>query len=79
MIPPAAPDPGWWSVPGGYAALGRRAWRYWGYKMFGITVGMTGFFWLYFQILNRPGFSVNEMPLLEIDRWIPFPPLWLVP
>lgn len=79
MIPPAAPDSGYWGVPGGYAALWRRAWRHWGYKMFGITVGMTGFFWLYFQILNRPGFSVTEMPLLGLDRWIPFHPLWLVP
>lgn len=79
MSPLSSPEAGFWGVAGGYALVWRRTFRFWGYKVVGITVGMTGFFWLYFQVLQHPGYPVSEMPLLAVDGWVPFAPFWLGP
>jgi len=75
----SAGDVGPWGVAGGYGALYRRTLRFWWIKAGGITVGMTGFFALYFQVLHHPGYVVTEMPLTALDHWFAFSPLWLVP
>jgi len=42
--------------------------------MLGTTLGMTGFFLLYFWVLNHPLFPVALVPLTAVDRWIGFWP-----
>lgn len=50
----------------------------WRLKMAGTTAIMWGFFAAYFYLLNHPTHPVATMPLLAIDRWIPFQPAALI-
>jgi membrane-associated phospholipid phosphatase len=45
----------------------------------GTALGMSGFFVLYFAVLNHPAFPVTTMPLTAPDRWIGFHALALIP
>lgn len=47
-------------------------------KQWGTFAIMTGFFVLYFTVLNNPVFPVTLMPLTPVDRWIGFQPAALV-
>ena len=42
--------------------------------MLGTTLGMAGFFGLYFWVLNHPLRPVTLVPLTAVDRWIGFWP-----
>lgn len=52
--------------------LRERIYRWWWLKALGTTVVMSGFFLLYFELLNRPRFPLRTMPLVFADHWIPF-------
>ena len=54
--------------------LARHAWL----KGIGLTAGMTLFFVAYFGVLHHPQFPVTTVPMLALDRWIPFQPAWLL-
>lgn len=54
--------------------VGDRVFKWWPAKMLGTTLGMTGFFLLYFWVLNHPLYPVTTVPLTAIDRWIGFRP-----
>ena len=43
-------------------------------KAVGTTLFMTGFFWLYFYLLNNPLYPVQLMPLTWVDRWLAYVP-----
>ncbi|MCX6950839.1 MAG: phosphatase PAP2 family protein [Verrucomicrobia bacterium] len=47
-------------------------------KTVGLTFGITGFFAVYFWVLNHPVFPVTVMPLTAVDRLIGFRP-WALP
>ncbi|MFA6287305.1 MAG: phosphatase PAP2 family protein [Opitutaceae bacterium] len=47
-------------------------------KGVGTALGMSGFFVLYFAVLNHPVFPVTTMPLTAPDRWIGFQPPALI-
>ncbi len=47
-------------------------------KQSGTFAIMTGFFALYFTVLNHPIFPVTLMPLTAVDRWIGFQPAALI-
>jgi len=66
------------SVPGWFHQAGVRVLQWWPAKMLGTTLGMTGFFVLYFWVLNHPRFPVTLVPLTAVDRWIGFWP-WALP
>jgi membrane-associated phospholipid phosphatase len=53
---------------------GVRVIKWWPAKMLGTTLGMTGFFMLYFWVLNHPRHPVILVPLTAVDRWIGFWP-----
>lgn len=50
---------------------------YWAAKAIGTTVGMTLFFVAYFWLLNHPLDTDTTMPLIFLDRLVPFQPLSL--
>ncbi len=54
--------------------VGARVLVWWPAKMIGITLGMTAFFIVYFQLLHHPLFPVTTMPLTALDRLIGFRP-----
>lgn len=62
------PGSGW------YHQAGVRALTWWPAKLLGTTLGMTGFFVVYFWVLNHPVYPVTTMPLIPLDRWIGFWP-----
>ncbi len=47
---------------------------WWPAKLIGISLGMTVFFVVYFQVLRHPLWPVTVMPLTAVDRWIGFQP-----
>jgi membrane-associated phospholipid phosphatase len=47
---------------------------WWPAKMIGTTLGMTGFFVVYFQVLQHPLYPPTVMPLIAVDRLIGFWP-----
>jgi len=59
----------------------------WRWKAVGTPIGIAGFFWLYFGVMQRPLFGgpPQPMPLLAADHWIgvhgwavlPYASLWL--
>jgi membrane-associated phospholipid phosphatase len=53
-----------------YAALGRRFATLWVVKMIGTTVGITGFFVLYFWVMHNPSTEPTVMPLTTLDHWV---------
>lgn len=60
-------------------ALFRRALADAPLKAFGTTLGMTGFFVLYFAVLRHPLFPVTILPETWPDRFVGFHPWWLLP
>lgn len=56
------------------AVLAARLRTLWFAKATGTTLGMSGFFVLYFWLLNHPQFPVTVMPLTWVDRLIDFHP-----
>jgi membrane-associated phospholipid phosphatase len=62
------PDAGW------LHQVGPRMLTWWPAKMFGTTLGMTAFFFVYFWLLRHPLFPVTLMPLTAVDRWVGFWP-----
>jgi membrane-associated phospholipid phosphatase len=59
---------------GWYRQMRVRALTWWPAKLLGTTLGMTGFFVVYFLVLNYPAYPVTTMPLIAPDRWIGFWP-----
>lgn len=53
-----------------YVALGRRFATLWVLKMIGTTVGITGFFVLYFWVMHNPPTEPVVMPLTALDHWV---------
>ncbi|WP_280808562.1 phosphatase PAP2 family protein [Variovorax boronicumulans] len=53
-----------------YTALGRRIATLWIVKMIGTTVGISGFFFLYFWVMHNPPSTPTVMPLTPIDHWV---------
>lgn len=53
-----------------YLALGRRFATLWVVKMIGTTVGISGFFVLYFWVMHNPPSEPTVMPLTPIDHWV---------
>ena len=51
--------------------IGKRILTYFWLKSFGATVGISGFFVIYFYLMNHPVFPVRVMPILGIDLWLP--------
>ncbi|HWA27335.1 MAG TPA: phosphatase PAP2 family protein [Lacunisphaera sp.] len=69
MALPSSPSPAGWArrcVPR-LAAL-------WPEKLLGLAGGLTAFFAAYFWVLHHPGRPPLVMPLVFIDRWVPFLP-----
>jgi membrane-associated phospholipid phosphatase len=65
-----APGP----IPSRWADLTARFGANWWLKFFGITAFITVFFFGYFALLRFPVFPVTVMPLIWLDRLIPFQP-----
>lgn len=63
---PAQSEPASWT-----RAIGRRLAALWFAKMIGSMLGISGFFWLYFWLLQHPTQPPFVMPLTAIDRWVP--------
>lgn len=57
------------SVPW-YLALGQRFATLWIVKMIGTTLGISGFFFLYFWVMHNPPSTPTVMPLTPLDRWV---------
>ena len=54
--------------------VGARLKAYAGFKSIAMCSLMAGFFACYFLLLKFPVFSVTEMPVTALDRWIVFQP-----
>ena len=59
------------------ARLKLRMRRYFVIKALGVTAFVWLFFIAYFHLLRHPAREVFEVPVLAMDRWIPFEPLAL--
>jgi membrane-associated phospholipid phosphatase len=57
------------SVPW-YKALGHRIAALWFLKMIGTTLGISGFFFLYFWVMHHPPSEPTVMPLTLLDHWV---------
>ncbi|UVH59081.1 phosphatase PAP2 family protein [Variovorax paradoxus] len=57
------------SVPW-YMALGQRIATLWLVKMIGTTVGISGFFVVYFWVMHNPPSEPTVMPLTRLDHWV---------
>ena len=53
-----------------YLALGQRIATLWVVKMIGTTLGISGFFFLYFWVMHNPPSEPTVMPLTAIDHWV---------
>ncbi len=47
----------------------RRGLVWWPLKMFGTPLGIAGFFWLYFFVMQRGAAHARVMPLVFADHW----------
>ncbi len=56
------------SCPG--TALGQRIATLWVVKMIGTTVGISGFFVVYFWVMHNPPSEPMVMPLTRLDHWV---------
>jgi hypothetical protein len=61
----SSPPPVPWHV-----ALGRRIATLWVVKMIGTTLGISGFFFLYFWVMHNPLWEPAVMPLTRLDHWV---------
>jgi membrane-associated phospholipid phosphatase len=64
-IPSSQPRASTW-----YAALGRRIATLWVLKMIGTTLGISGFFFVYFWVMHNPPSEPTVMPLTLLDHWV---------
>jgi membrane-associated phospholipid phosphatase len=62
------PSPAW------LRQCGPRLAALWPLKFFGLTGGMTAFFYAYFWLLHHPARPPVIMPLTVVDAWVPFMP-----
>jgi membrane-associated phospholipid phosphatase len=62
------------AVKGWLHQAGIRLLTWWPAKLIGISLGMTAFFVVYFQVLNHPVYPVTLMPLTAVDRLVGFWP-----
>lgn len=62
------PETGW------IRQAGVRACQWWPSKILGTTLDLTGFFVLYFWVLNHPLRLVTLVPLTAVDQWVGFWP-----
>ena len=53
-----------------HRALGQRFATLWVVKMIGTTVGISGFFLLYFWVMHNPPSEPTVMPLTPLDHWV---------
>ncbi|SDZ67252.1 PAP2 superfamily protein [Variovorax sp. YR266] len=53
-----------------YVALGQRIATLWVVKMIGTTVGISGFFVVYFWVMHNPPSQPMVMPLTRLDHWV---------
>ncbi|MDQ0084434.1 PAP2 superfamily protein [Variovorax sp. YR752] len=53
-----------------YVALGQRIATLWVVKMIGTTVGISGFFVVYFWVMHNPPSEPMVMPLTRLDHWV---------
>ncbi|MGJ7527519.1 phosphatase PAP2 family protein [Variovorax sp. GB1P17] len=53
-----------------YMALGQRIAALWLVKMIGTTLGISGFFFLYFWVMHNPPSEPTVMPLTPLDHWV---------
>lgn len=53
-----------------YLALGHRIATLWLVKMIGTTVGISGFFVVYFWVMHHPPSEPTVMPLTRLDHWV---------
>jgi len=53
-----------------YQALGSRFATLWVAKMIGTTVGISGFFSIYFWVMHNPPSEPTVMPLTLLDHWV---------
>lgn len=53
-----------------YLALGHRIATLWLVKMIGTTVGISGFFVVYFWVMHHPPSAPTVMPLTRLDHWV---------
>lgn len=53
-----------------YTVLGRRIATLWVLKMIGTTLGISGFFFLYFWVMHNPPSEPTVMPLTRLDHWV---------
>lgn len=53
-----------------HAALGQRIATLWVVKMIGTTLGISGFFFLYFWVMHNPLWEPAVMPLTRLDHWV---------
>ncbi|HEX7342000.1 MAG TPA: phosphatase PAP2 family protein [Rhodanobacteraceae bacterium] len=51
----------------------------WLLKFMGVSIAITVFMCVYFALLRHPQFAVTVMPLVALDRLIPFTPWAVVP
>lgn len=68
LPPTRLPEIGW------FHRIVIRLRTHWVAKMLGTTLGMGGFFVVYFWLLRHPVYPVTIMPLTIVDRWIGFWP-----
>jgi membrane-associated phospholipid phosphatase len=61
----SSPPPVPWHV-----ALGQRIATLWVVKMIGTTLGISGFFFLYFWVMHNPLWEPTVMPLTRLDHWV---------
>lgn len=54
-----------------HSALARRIATLWVTKMLGTTLGISGFFVLYFWVMHHPLGLPLTMPLTAVDHWVP--------
>lgn len=55
-------------------SFARRACALFWLKLVGSTVAISVFFVAYFYVMNYPAFTIYEMPMLGLDRWMPVLP-----
>lgn len=68
------PAPAHLSDGGFVREAGARLRAHWVTKTIGLSLSLTAFFSVYFQLLNHPVFPVTVIPFTPLDRWIGFWP-----
>lgn len=53
-----------------HLALAQRIATLWIVKAIGTTVGISGFFFLYFWVMHNPPSTPTVMPLTAVDQWV---------